>query len=44
MYDRLMEVLRLRPAAVVVRSEPEAVETTYAALVAALSRAEDPER
>jgi len=40
MYDRLMEVLQLRPAAVVVRSEPKAVEATYAALLAALSRAE----
>jgi hypothetical protein len=40
MYDRLMEVLQLRRAAMVVRSEPEAVEATYAALNAALSRAE----
>jgi predicted kinase len=39
MYDRLMEVLQLRPAVVVVRSQPEAVEATYAALIAALSLA-----
>jgi hypothetical protein len=36
MYERLMEFLRLRPDAVVVRSEPGAVEATYAALIAAL--------
>ena len=42
MYDRLIEVLQLRPEAVVVRSEPEAVEATYAALIAALSLAPEP--
>ena len=36
LYDRLLEVLRQRPAAVVVRSVPGAIEETYAALVAAL--------
>jgi hypothetical protein len=37
-YDRLIEVLRLRPSAVVVRSELEAVEDTYASLVQALGQ------
>ena len=36
MYDRLLEILQLRPSAVVVRSEPEAVENTYASLTRAL--------
>jgi predicted kinase len=36
MYDQLMEILQLRPSAVVVRSEPEAVENTYASLMRAL--------
>ena len=36
MYNRLLEVLRLRPSAVVVRSEPEAVEQTYASLTRVL--------
>jgi hypothetical protein len=36
MYDRLSEILQLRSSAVVVRSEPEAVEETYASLVQAL--------
>ena len=36
MYDALLEVLGSRPAAVVVRSVPDAVEETYAALVEAL--------
>jgi hypothetical protein len=36
LYDRLLEVVALRPAAVVVRAEPEAVEETYALLVQAL--------
>jgi predicted kinase len=36
MYDRLLEVVRLRPLAVVVRSEPEAVESTYASLTRVL--------
>jgi hypothetical protein len=40
MYDRLTEVLRLRPSAVVVRSEPEAVEDTYALLIRALRQLE----
>jgi predicted kinase len=38
MYDRLMEALRLRPAAVAVRSERGEVEATYGALLAALAR------
>jgi hypothetical protein len=37
MYDELLEAARLRPAAVVVRSEPGAIEETYALLVAALT-------
>jgi predicted kinase len=37
MYDRLLEVLRARPGAVVVRSEPDAVEATYAALERAVA-------
>jgi hypothetical protein len=36
MYDRLLDVLEQRPSAVVVRSEPGAVERTYDALVEAL--------
>lgn len=36
MYDRLLEVLRLRPESVVLHSRPGAVEGTYA-LVTALS-------
>ena len=36
MYDRLLDVVRHCPAAVVVRSEPEAVEQTYASLMQAL--------
>jgi len=36
MYDQLVEILQLRPSAVVVRSEPEAVENTYASLVQVL--------
>jgi predicted kinase len=43
MYDRLVEVLRLRPAALVIRSAPGAIEETYAALVAALSPVESEE-
>ena len=38
MYDRLMEVVPLRRRAVVVRTEPGSVETTYALLINALSR------
>jgi AAA domain-containing protein len=41
MYDRLQEVLRLRPAAVVVRSEPGNVEETYSLLMSALGRPEN---
>jgi hypothetical protein len=37
MYDRLLEILELRPSAVVVRSEPEAIEMTYASLLQALA-------
>lgn len=37
MYDRLLEVARQRPAAVVVRVEAGAVEETYAALLRALA-------
>ena len=40
MYDRLLEVLRRRPAAVVVRSERGAVEATYALLTQALAQAD----
>ncbi len=36
MYDQLLEILQLRPSAVVVRSEPEAVENTYASLMQVL--------
>ena len=36
MYDRLVELLALRPSAVVVCSEPDAVERTYASLVQVL--------
>ena len=36
MYDRLLAILRARPSAVVVRSEPDAIEDAYAALVRAL--------
>src|SRR6185312_8747709 len=36
MYDALLEIQRQRPAAVVVHSEPGAVEETYALLVRAL--------
>jgi predicted kinase len=38
MYDRLQEVLRLRPTAVMVRSEAGKVEETYSLLMGALSR------
>jgi hypothetical protein len=37
MYDRLLQVLPLRTSAVVIRSDVDAVESTYAALVQALS-------
>jgi hypothetical protein len=37
MYDRLLEVLPLRTSAVVIRSDVDAVESTYAALVQAVS-------
>ena len=37
LYDRLRELLRTRPAAVVVPSEPGAVEATYAAIERALA-------
>lgn len=36
MYDRLLEILQLRPSAVIVRSEPEAVEHTYESLIQVL--------
>lgn len=36
MYDRLLEILPARPAAVVLRCEPGAVEATYALLLEAL--------
>ena len=39
MYDRLLEVLAARPGAVVVRSVPDRVEDTYAALERALAGA-----
>jgi predicted kinase len=37
MYDALLDIVRLRPAAVVVRSGPGAVEETYRLVVEALS-------
>jgi len=40
MYDQLMEVLRLRTGAVVIRTEPGAVEVTYDLLIRELSRPE----
>ena len=36
MYDQFLDILELRPSAVVVRSEPDAVEGTYALLVQVL--------
>lgn len=36
MYDRLTEVVQLRPAAILVHSEGEAVEATYTSLIEAL--------
>jgi AAA domain len=36
MYDQLLEILELRPSAVIVHSEPDAVEETYASLTQAL--------
>lgn len=36
MYDQLLQILRLRPSAVIVRSKFEAVEDTYASLLHAL--------
>ena len=39
LYDRLVEVLELRPSVVVVRSEPGAVDDTYASLTRALRSA-----
>jgi hypothetical protein len=44
MYDRLQEVLRLRPAAVLVRSQAGNVEETYSFLMSALMRPENPLR
>ena len=44
MYDRLQEVLRLRPAAVLVRSRLGNIEETYSFLMNALVRAENPPR
>ena len=41
MYDRLLDVLRARPAAVVVRSVSGAVEETYAAVEQALAAQPD---
>jgi hypothetical protein len=40
LHDRLIELLRDRPSAVVLRSRPGAVEETYAALVEALASRE----
>ncbi len=37
MYDALVDLVRQRPSAVVVRSEPDAVEETYEALVRSLA-------
>jgi predicted kinase len=42
MYDRLLEVLRLRPAATVVRSEPGDIEATYGSLMRALGQRDRP--
>ena len=36
LYDQLMQILPQRSQAVVVHSEPEAIEDTYAAVVQAL--------
>ena len=44
MYDQLVQILEHRPAAVVVRSEPDAVEATYAALLEVLARFEPPDQ
>ena len=33
LYDQLMEILPLRPEAVVVHSQPGAIEDTYAAVM-----------
>lgn len=43
MYDQLMDVVPLRTRAVVVRTEPGSIETTYALLIQALSRMESQE-
>ena len=40
-HNQLVTILKDRPAAVVVRSEPDAVEETYALVVQALARLED---
>lgn len=37
LYDQLLQILDLRPSAVVLQSEPGAIEETYASLVEALS-------
>ena len=39
LYDQLLEILPLRPDAVVVHSVPEAIEETYASVVQALESA-----
>lgn len=39
LHDRLLEIVRLRPSAIVVRSESEAVEDTYASLLLVLQSA-----
>ena len=36
MYDRLLDIVQLRPSAVIVLSEPGAIESTYAALTQAV--------
>lgn len=36
LYDQLLEIVRLRPSAIVVRCESEAVEDTYRSLLHAL--------
>ena len=38
LYDRLLEVLPLRPSVSVVRTAPEAIEDAYAAVIMALDR------
>jgi len=43
MYDQLLAIVELRPGAVIVRSEPDAVDDTYALLTQALLELEGKE-